>query len=372
MQPRPSIESLLTDLYGSVSDASRFTDFATGLRLAMDGHLVALQCDDRYHRHCVLKHYLEDDGFDPDTDLAVPEDDAGINLYFVRGARDFFRQGVINGSTLFERGELERTAFYRQTLVPIDVHWSMGFCLSEESSGELVALTVSRDRHRPDFEPEVLAFAGRLLPHLRNVYDMRQRLGVLENIARGLDCVGLAVWLVDGEGLVLHANNEADGISESILSGLHCHGRQLLPVWPPDRPMLKAALAGAARMQSAQRAELLLHDAAGQAWATCRIQPLHHTTFADWSISAVPAAVVMVQPLECAVASPDPLRRVFGLTPAEARLATALLRYGSLSECVNKLGSQRETLRTHLKGLFAKTETHRQADLIRRLGAAVH
>ena len=62
---------------------------------------------------------------------------------------------------------------------------------------------------------------------------------------------------------------------------------------------------------------------------------------------------------------------MFGLTPAEAELARLLLQCGSLGACAEKLGKSHETVRTQLKALFAKTETHHQAELIRRLVAAM-
>lgn len=62
-----------------------------------------------------------------------------------------------------------------------------------------------------------------------------------------------------------------------------------------------------------------------------------------------------------------PLRVIIGLTPAEARLASALLQGTSLDEAAAQLGVTRNTIRTQLRGLFIKTDTHRQSDLLRVL-----
>ena len=66
------------------------------------------------------------------------------------------------------------------------------------------------------------------------------------------------------------------------------------------------------------------------------------------------------------------LRRLYGLTPAEARVAGEILRGNGIDEAANRLGLKRETVRTHLKHLFTKVGTTRQADLVRLLltGAA--
>ena len=54
----------------------------------------------------------------------------------------------------------------------------------------------------------------------------------------------------------------------------------------------------------------------------------------------------------------------FGLTRREAEL-TALLACGSsLTDAAPALGMSRETARHHLKQIFQKTDTHRQAQLV--------
>jgi DNA-binding CsgD family transcriptional regulator/PAS domain-containing protein len=58
---------------------------------------------------------------------------------------------------------------------------------------------------------------------------------------------------------------------------------------------------------------------------------------------------------------------VFGLTPGEARLAAKLGSGFGLSDAAGSLGIGLETARTQLKMIFAKTNTDRQAELVRIL-----
>ncbi|MEZ5828253.1 MAG: LuxR C-terminal-related transcriptional regulator [Hyphomicrobiales bacterium] len=57
-------------------------------------------------------------------------------------------------------------------------------------------------------------------------------------------------------------------------------------------------------------------------------------------------------------------RRAFGLTPAELRLAEALVRGTSLKDYAEQVGIAEGTARVQLKAVFAKTNTHRQAELV--------
>jgi DNA-binding CsgD family transcriptional regulator len=60
----------------------------------------------------------------------------------------------------------------------------------------------------------------------------------------------------------------------------------------------------------------------------------------------------------------DLLRFHFGLTQAEARLALHLVAGETLRSAEAKLGITYETARTHLKNIFSKTGTCRQAELL--------
>jgi DNA-binding CsgD family transcriptional regulator len=58
------------------------------------------------------------------------------------------------------------------------------------------------------------------------------------------------------------------------------------------------------------------------------------------------------------------LRARFGLTPAEVRLALAISDGAGLVSAAERLGIRVSTARAHLKSVFLKTETHRQAELV--------
>jgi DNA-binding CsgD family transcriptional regulator len=61
----------------------------------------------------------------------------------------------------------------------------------------------------------------------------------------------------------------------------------------------------------------------------------------------------------------DFLRRCYGLTVAEARLATVLVEGRSLKEAADLCGVTHNTVRSQLKAIFMKTDVQRQAQLIR-------
>lgn len=64
------------------------------------------------------------------------------------------------------------------------------------------------------------------------------------------------------------------------------------------------------------------------------------------------------------------LPQIFGLSPAETRLAVSLLDGGSLREFAERQAISVNTARTQLTSLFAKTGTHRQGELVTVLHTA--
>jgi DNA-binding CsgD family transcriptional regulator len=58
------------------------------------------------------------------------------------------------------------------------------------------------------------------------------------------------------------------------------------------------------------------------------------------------------------------LSKAFGLSPAEARLASTIAEGIDPERAAQELGISRETVRSQLKAVFAKAETHRQSELV--------
>ncbi|HEX2285077.1 MAG TPA: LuxR C-terminal-related transcriptional regulator [Mycobacterium sp.] len=63
----------------------------------------------------------------------------------------------------------------------------------------------------------------------------------------------------------------------------------------------------------------------------------------------------------------EALRRVYGLTTTEAEVALRVLGGTGLKPIADDMSLSLATVRTHLQHVFDKTNTHRQAELVRLL-----
>ena len=76
------------------------------------------------------------------------------------------------------------------------------------------------------------------------------------------------------------------------------------------------------------------------------------------------AMVILIDPDTRSRTPEMTLRSAFRLTEAEARLATQLTFGNSLESVADQFGIAKETARSQLKSIFAKTGVHRQAELV--------
>jgi len=79
------------------------------------------------------------------------------------------------------------------------------------------------------------------------------------------------------------------------------------------------------------------------------------------------ALVLIIDPED----EPEPaaalLRRLYHLTEAEAEVALHVMHGADLKQISEELSISLTTVRTHLQHVFDKTDTHRQAELVRLL-----
>ena len=90
------------------------------------------------------------------------------------------------------------------------------------------------------------------------------------------------------------------------------------------------------------------------------------------SVRAAPGAVVFLRRrADFPRPSPGRLRAVYGLTASEAHLAAELAAGKTLDMVARELELSKETIRKHLRRVFAKTGTSRQSELVATLVCGV-
>jgi DNA-binding CsgD family transcriptional regulator len=108
----------------------------------------------------------------------------------------------------------------------------------------------------------------------------------------------------------------------------------------------------------------------GEIWALVRGQGsalrsslIVHAKSLDGSVGASRRLVILVALHTTFEPAPKNLQKVFGLTPTETRIAIQLVKGRSLKEIAARADVSLGTVRKQLASIYAKTDTHRQAEL---------
>jgi DNA-binding CsgD family transcriptional regulator len=198
-------------------------------------------------------------------------------------------------------------------------------------------------------------------------YDFSGELS-LDLLLETLDLIALAILLVDRSGRVFYSNKVARCfLSDGDVVRLY-HGR-LGALGTKASADLQAAVAIAARGASEpprQGVVVPLQDEDGTLRAASWIFPLTSSRSDAFDAGRRGCAAVVIREIaRASTVSSEFFARCYGVTHAEKRLLQTLADGMTVAEAGQALKVSLNTVKSHLKSLFAKTGTNRQAELMR-------
>ena len=221
--------------------------------------------------------------------------------------------------------------------------------------------------------PEEIERFGVLFDHLERALLVEHRLfraARLDPATNDLvESNAAGVVLLDRSGRIVHANAAARamaGLGDAI--ALSAGG--LMAMRGDDNAKLQraigAALAGDAAVRPPPPITLPRRTGERDYIAIATTVSSRAGLFQEW---APAACVLIIDPARTRQPPEALLRRAFGLTAAEARVAALLMADRRIEDAASLLGVSLATVRTHVAALFRKTGTNRQAELIRLLAS---
>ncbi len=194
-------------------------------------------------------------------------------------------------------------------------------------------------------------------------------LALFRSLNRGLslalDQADRNVYICEADATVVWSNAAARHDVEGPLQ-LNPNTQKLTAQRRGDTERLRASLATVCAAQETGAGEPVYFSVGGMdvmQRLVC-LRPLV-PRFGEGEADSRPQALVSaLDPRAPRAALESSLKDLFGLTPAEAGLAAELLDGASLEDIADSKGVRLPTVRTHLRGVFRKTETNRQGELI--------
>lgn len=221
------------------------------------------------------------------------------------------------------------------------------------------------------FDGEAFELAGLLAPHLgralaieRDRDQSRARRAAAAALGERL---AVGVILVDGDARVLDASRRA----KSTLAGgdgLHAEGGRLCATRAAQTERLRrlieeAASAAESGGHPSAGLTLLLERPSGAAPLAVEIAGVANPE-RDPRQQESQALVYVRDPECCAEFSLEALRRLYGLTRTEAQVTSLIARGMNHGQVARGLNVTVCAIRFHLKSIYAKTSTQRQAELV--------
>jgi DNA-binding CsgD family transcriptional regulator len=308
-------------------------------------------------------HFLSAAGVDPHH--------LGMFRAAVAGPMQFLPlfRGLPQGTALREAAVMPsaayRSEFYTDTIRPMGGHFAvvaMPFVTAETAA----LLAVCRPEGAGAFEDEALRRVQAVLPHAQAALRLRQRLVGAESIAAqalaALDQLALGIILVDRHGRPCFVNRRAEAIAAER-DGLILARDRLSAATGTASQALQRLVGEAAAGDPSARPLHLPRPSLRRALVV-RALPLGATAERRLGDGDLRAMVLVNDPERPNGLDSRLVAQALGLTPREAGVAVLLAEGLDLPAIAARLGIAVPTARTHLRSVYAKSGTGRQADLV--------
>ena len=270
-------------------------------------------------------------------------------------------QSVVIDQDILSPEELRKEPAYNECFIPNGCQWwaVVGFW----AGTALWGLSFQRTPRQGPFEPDdkrVLAQISQRLSEAATLSKAVSR-SVLTGTTNALNLVRQPAVIVDRLGFVLDTNASAEELFDSEI---RVHNRRLCVVDKCARGELERfvdAIRAAADTDPLPADPIMVRRQIKPP-VLIRILPIEPAARSPFL--GARALLLLLDLSERSAAHSGLLARVFGLTAAEAKLAS-LIGAGESIECAaERLGISSHTARTQLKAVFGKTSTHRQGELV--------
>ena len=368
MGPRDHVLGLIQQLYAAPGTTDGWHTFLDALRVAVNGSAASL-----------ISHRLE--AHQGNITVNAHADPEALRLYDQHwGSADPWayspklqvsRQSVVLGDELVPHWDVQRTAYYQNFARRYDIARTVAVMV-EVGPDALSVVSINASERRGPFGQREVALLQPLVPHIRRAIHLHRRLvtadAVSDNLASVLNASHRAVLLVDASGRVSFMNAAASQLN-SIRDGLAVEHGDLRASRTGDTMRLRSIIATSIKTSNGQGigvgGRLVLGRPSGRRPLVVFVCPVSRQRPMFPGVESASAAVFVTDPERVDVPDEDMLCAVLGLTRAEGKLTHLLVQGINLMDAGTRLGVRRETIRSRLKTIFEKTNTHRQADLVR-------
>jgi DNA-binding CsgD family transcriptional regulator/PAS domain-containing protein len=300
------------------------------------------------------------------------------NTYHYYGRIDHVLQAVERGRAGTARTSDEliapytSTEFYLDWVRPNNLEHGIFVRLTDDEKPVSFIVAGSKGTRPFDTEERTELFSS-LIPHMQQALRIQRHLTALTERA---DAFGQAVQRLS-HGVVIVTKDkqmvECNSAAAQLLSereALRIDDGKLVASTPSDEQTLRGIAHHALETDSVRAGgSMICQRVSGSRPLVLHVVPITSSTL---EVPTRPLAMVlMVDPARQPRPLQSVLRQLYGLTKSEAAVAHLVMNGEGVQAISDQLSLSTATVRTHLRAIFSKTATHRQAELVRLLSTIV-
>lgn len=278
------------------------------------------------------------------------------------GAPIAIRKGIVVDADIIDTETMKRDPYYQELLRPHGFEWfaAVAFRAEDDVFGASFQRTIAQGPYTPEEQQHLLRISGRLT----TAATLARKLAAaaVDGMVKAFETAGSPLLLANRAGKIVGANARAEPY---VHDPLHVLNGDMMLSSAAERSSLDlhilSAVRGGPPLDGAPR-DFATVSRPGRRPLYLRAVPAPRRLTNYFSPAAT--VILIIDPESTPRSHVVTIQRLFALTPAEARLALAIADGKSPEVCAAELSLTLPSLRQLTKQVMAKTETHRQAELV--------
>ncbi|WP_404404983.1 helix-turn-helix transcriptional regulator [Pelagibacterium halotolerans] len=367
-----NVLSQIEHLYDAALDGGLFETVLDTVAQPLSGAVVLLYGQDTVRQNC---NFLLHRGLNVDALRSYMTGFVQRNVLFERQWAQMPGR-IYQDYELLEREAFVNSRFYKDWLSWQGPYESATGIVLYRSGMQQLVLEVRYPEHKADIlRQQVTRVLERLAPHMMRatrIFHFRHH-HPMENqfINNILQLLPFPVVLVGRDARVQSMNARADVLARKMEAIFLSADGYLYAIDPADDVRLRSRIAELAQAcrPSSEIIVLKKHDDSGHYFVSIMtLEPSPDMAgspgYDHFGSSDRRLALIIQDSAEALRLTHDALWRIFGLTSAEAELASSLLNGRTIGEYAAERAISKQTLRNQLASIMKKTDTSRQSQLV--------
>jgi DNA-binding CsgD family transcriptional regulator/PAS domain-containing protein len=369
-QVHPDTQDLVEQIYSAVSEPALWEQFLENLTQSTGAHAARMRMTNSNNG---LYNLIAGVGYDSSFDERYRDYYVNIDLWNPlleqqKPGMIFESHKIVNDNT-FRKSEI-----YNDFFKHYDMFYALGSNIIK-SGNSIARIGIHRTQLQGLFNEEQRLLLKQLMPHLQRAFKLNIHLDELQSQRDSMHDLlyrsSTPLILIDEFEQITFVNQQAERILNSN-DGLTVKGNYIKARRDSEQKtlqqMIHEAVATGLKKGMGSGGGMRLTSKNGEHLFNLIITPYPAHATTNLGINKrICAAIFIHDPTQVSTLPAKLLQTLYGLTPAETRLAENIVGGLTPAEAAAKLGVSISTTRTQLRALFAKTDTQRQSELVQLL-----